>query len=150
MLPGMTAATDLINPEPDSRRLILDVPLEELPDDGRSFRRAQLADWIYRQGARDFESMTNLPRDWRSELAEVLGSVGVLALPAMVDFPARLGRQATPPNPAAPALSLSGMPVLALPLPSGGLMPASIQLVAPDHHEPRLLATGARIEAAVS
>lgn len=69
MLPGMTAATDLINPEPDSRRLILDVPLEELPDDGRSFRRAQLADWIYRQGARDFESMTNLPRDWRSELA---------------------------------------------------------------------------------
>lgn len=87
---------------------------------------------------------------WRSELAEVLGSVGVLALPAMVDFPARLGRQATPPNPAAPALSLSGMPVLALPLPSGGLMPASVQLVAPDHHEPRLLATGARLEAAVS
>lgn len=87
---------------------------------------------------------------WRSELAEVLGSVGVLVLPAMVDFPARIGLHATPPNPAAPALSLAGMPVLALPVPSGGLMPASLQLVAPDHHEARLLATGARIEAAVS
>ena len=29
-------------------------------------------------------------------------------------------------------------------------MPASIQLVAPDHHEPRLLATAAIIEAAVA
>lgn len=87
---------------------------------------------------------------WRSELAEVLGGVGVLALPSMLQFPARLGQQTTPPNPAAPAISLSGMPVLALPVPSGGLLPASVQLVAPDHHEPRLLATGARIEAAVS
>ncbi|MEO6987584.1 MAG: amidase [Aquihabitans sp.] len=87
---------------------------------------------------------------WRTELAEVLGAVGVLALPAMLSFPARLGAQAVAPNPTCPAISLSGHPAVALPVPSGGLFPASLQLVAPDHHELRLLATAARIEAAVS
>ena len=87
---------------------------------------------------------------WRTELADVLGSVGVLALPAMVQYPARIGSHVVAPNPAAPAVSLSGHPALALPVPSGGLLPASIQLVAPDHHEPRLLATAAAIEASVA
>lgn len=87
---------------------------------------------------------------WRTELAEVLGTVGLLALPAMAQYPARIGDHAVAPNPAAPAVSLSGHPALALPVPSGGLLPASIQLVAPDHHEPRLLATAAAIEAAVA
>ncbi len=87
---------------------------------------------------------------WRAELADVLGTVGVLALPAMVEYPARLGQQAVAPNVAAPAVSLSGHPAIALPVPSGGLLPAGIQLVAPDHHEPRLLATAATIEAAAA
>lgn len=87
---------------------------------------------------------------WRRELADVLGSVGVLALPSMVGYPARIGEQTVPPNVAAPAISLSGHPALSVPVPSGGLLPASIQLVAPDHHEPRLLATAAVIEAAVA
>ena len=86
---------------------------------------------------------------WRVELAEVLGAVGVIALPAMVSFPARLGAQSVPPNPTCPAISLSGHPAVALPVPSGGLFPASLQLVGPDHHELRLLATAGRIEAAV-
>lgn len=85
---------------------------------------------------------------WRSELADVLGTVGVLALPAMLTFPARLGSQAAVPNPTCPAISLSGHPAVVLPVPAGGLFPASLQLVAPDHHELRLLATAARIEAA--
>ena len=83
------------------------------------------------------------------ELAEVLGANGLLALPSMVTFPPRVGEHATPPNPACPAISLSGHPAVSVPVPSGGLFPASIQLVAPDHHEPRLLATAALIEAAV-
>lgn len=87
---------------------------------------------------------------WRTELAEVLGAHGLLVLPTMTSFPARLGDQAVAPNPAAAAVNLAGLPALALPVPSGGLMPASIQLVAPDHHEPRLLATAALIEAAVA
>lgn len=86
---------------------------------------------------------------WRSELADVLGSVGVLALPTMAQYPARIGHHTVAPNSAAPAVSLSGHPALALPVPSGGLLPASIQLVAPDHHEPRLLATAAALEAAI-
>jgi len=87
---------------------------------------------------------------WRTELADVLGSVGVLVLPTMAQYPARIGHHGVAPNSAAPAVSLSGHPALALPVPSGGLMPASIQLVAPDHHEPRLLATAAAIEAAIA
>ncbi len=87
---------------------------------------------------------------WRTDLAEVLARVGVIALPTMGDYPARIGSQVVAPNPAAPAISFSGHPALSLPVPSGGLLPASIQLVAPDHHEPRLLATAAAIEAAVA
>jgi amidase len=87
---------------------------------------------------------------WRAELAEVLGSVGVLVLPTMVEYPARIGDHGVAPNPAAGAVNLAGHPAIALPVPSGGLMPASIQLVAPDHHEARLLVTAALIEAAVA
>ncbi|MCB0962958.1 MAG: amidase [Acidimicrobiales bacterium] len=91
-----------------------------------------------------------LREPWRLELAEVLGSVGVLVLPTMVGFPARLGSHPVAPNAACPAVNLSGHPALSLPVPSGGLLPAGLQLVAPDHHEPRLLATAAAIEAAVA
>lgn len=87
---------------------------------------------------------------WRSELAEVLGSVGVLVLPTMAAYPVRVSSGAASPNPACPPINLAGHPALALPVPSGGLLPASIQLVAPDHHEGRLLATAALIEAAVA
>ncbi|MBX3312709.1 MAG: amidase [Actinobacteria bacterium] len=87
---------------------------------------------------------------WRMELAEVLGVHGLIALPSMVTFPPRVGDHVTPPNPACPAISLSGHPAISVPVPSGGLFPASVQLVAPDHHEPRLLATAALIEAAVA
>ena len=85
-----------------------------------------------------------------TELAEVLGTVGVIVLPTMASYPARVGRHAVAPNPACPAINLAGHPALPLPVPSGGLLPASIQLVAPDHHEPRLLATAAAIEAVAS
>jgi amidase len=86
---------------------------------------------------------------WRQELAEVLGSVGVLALPTALRYPPRVGEHGVAPNPAGVAVNLAGHPALALPLPSGGLLPASVQLVAPDHYEPRLLATAAAIEAAI-
>jgi amidase len=85
---------------------------------------------------------------WRAELAEVLGEVGVLALPTMTAYPPRIGEHAIVPNRAGAAINLAGHPALALPVPSGGLLPASLQLVAPDHHEARLLATAAAIAAA--
>jgi amidase len=86
---------------------------------------------------------------WRAELAEVLGEVGVLVWPTMAAYPVRIGAGVASPNPACPAVNLAGYPAVALPVPSGGLLPASMQLVAPDHHEGRLLATAAAIEAAV-
>ncbi|MCB0978157.1 MAG: amidase [Acidimicrobiales bacterium] len=85
---------------------------------------------------------------WRAELAAVLDDHGVLALPTMTAYPARLGEQRTPPNPTCPAISLAGNPAIALPVPSGGLFPASVQLVAHDRRESRLLATAALVEAA--
>lgn len=87
---------------------------------------------------------------WRLELAEMLGVHGLLVLPTATSYPARIGQQAVAPNPAAAAVNLAGLPAISLPVPSGGLIPASVQLVAPDHHEPRLLATAALIEAAVA
>jgi amidase len=87
---------------------------------------------------------------WRLTLSELFGTYGVLVLPAMTAYPARVGAHATGPNPAAAAVNLAGVPALVLPVPSGGLLPASLQILAPDHHEPRLLATAALIEAAVA
>ncbi len=86
---------------------------------------------------------------WRMEMSEILGRHGVIALPAMLRYAPRIGEHEVGPNPAATAVNLAGFPAIAVPVPSGGLMPASVQLVAPDHHEPRLLATAAMIEAAV-
>ena len=55
----------------DPTPLLLDAELDDLPRaDGRPYRRRQLAEWIYRRGARTFEAMTNLPKAWRTELAE--------------------------------------------------------------------------------
>ncbi len=87
---------------------------------------------------------------WRQELADVFGRVGVIALPGMTIYPPRLADHPIAPNRAAAAINLAGHPAVAVPVPSGGVFPASLQLVAPDHHEPRLLATAALVEAAVA
>lgn len=50
------------------KKAILALPVSELPDDGRSFRAVQLAEWLYRSGASSFSQMTNLPKAWREEL----------------------------------------------------------------------------------
>lgn len=86
---------------------------------------------------------------WRSELSDVFGAHDIVALPGMAAYPPRIGEHQLTPNLAAAAINLAGHPAIVLPVPSGGLFPASVQLVAPDHHEARLLATAALIEAAV-
>lgn len=87
---------------------------------------------------------------WREELAEVFGRVQVLALPTLLQFPPRIDDpDNVQPNRAAVAISLAGHPSLALPVPTTGELPASLQLVGPDGSEDLLLATGARVEAAV-
>lgn len=49
--------------------MILGVAPAGLPHDGRPYRAAQLAEWLYRRGSRSFGDMTNLPASWREELA---------------------------------------------------------------------------------
>jgi 23S rRNA (adenine2503-C2)-methyltransferase len=54
-----------------TRPLLLDVDPAELPTTaGRTYRREQLAGWIYGRGVADFGAMTDLPKRWREELAQ--------------------------------------------------------------------------------
>jgi amidase len=89
-------------------------------------------------------------REWREVLhAAVVRAGGLLALPTVPFYP--------PPLTAPPDLhftaftnpvNLAGFPALALPVPSGHSLPASLQLIGSPGSEGLLLATGAIIEAA--
>jgi Asp-tRNA(Asn)/Glu-tRNA(Gln) amidotransferase A subunit family amidase len=76
-------------------------------------------------------------------------SGGLLALPTVPFFPPPLAAAAGMhftafTNP----VNLAGFPALALPVPSSGRLPASLQLIGPPESEELLLATGAVIEQA--
>ncbi len=86
---------------------------------------------------------------WKLELGEVLSRVGLIAMPVLSQYPPLLEdpspmyaiRQTHPVN-------LAGIPALALPIPAGGPIPASLQLIGPPGSEELLLATGLALEAA--
>jgi amidase len=88
---------------------------------------------------------------WRAALAGLWQQVDLLALPTLLGFPPALGdasamariRGLTSP------VNLAGLPALALPVPAGGPLPASVQLIGPAGGEERLLAAGAVLERAV-
>jgi amidase len=88
---------------------------------------------------------------WRAALSELWDQVDLLALPTLLGFPPALGdarallriRGLTSP------VNLAGLPALALPVPAGGPLPASVQLIGPPGAEERLLAAGAALEQAV-
>jgi Asp-tRNA(Asn)/Glu-tRNA(Gln) amidotransferase A subunit family amidase len=86
---------------------------------------------------------------WQRALDDVLAEVGVFALPTLVEFPPALdatsfrgGRWTLPIN-------FAGLPALSIPVPTGGALPASLQLVGPAYSEDILLTIGKRIESAV-
>ena len=55
----------------DSKENLLEVTPAALPAPaGQPYRSAQLANWLYEQGANTFEEMTNLPKAWRRQLSE--------------------------------------------------------------------------------
>lgn len=88
---------------------------------------------------------------WRATLAGVFERVDVLATPTLTIFPPELGRgeellmaRCTLP------VNLAGVPAVVLPVPSGGPIPASLQLVGPQGSEDRLLAAALVAEAAIS
>jgi amidase len=85
---------------------------------------------------------------WRAELAAAFTRVEVIALPTLPVYAPRL----EDPNPDtrttnAP-VNLAGVPSLALPVPSGGPLPASLQLIGPHGSEALLCGTGLVLEAA--
>jgi len=88
---------------------------------------------------------------WRATLSSLWERVDLLALPTLLGFPPTVDksqemvriRGLTSP------VNLAGVPALALPVPSGGPLPASIQLIGPAGGEESLLAAGALLEQAV-
>jgi amidase len=90
-------------------------------------------------------------REWKATLERVFTEIDILVTPTLSIFPPRLedgddllvARCTLPVN-------LAGVPALSLPVPTNGPLPASIQLIGPEHSEERLLAAGARLEAAVA
>jgi amidase len=87
-------------------------------------------------------------RHWRHELAAVFAGVEVLALPTLPVLARRLDEPPADSRTTNVPINLAGLPALALPAPTGGPLPASVQLVGPRGCEPLLLATGALVEAA--
>jgi amidase len=88
---------------------------------------------------------------WRAELASLFDRFDLLVTPTLAILPPPLDRadellEARYTMP----VNFAGVPALALPVPAGGGLPASLQLVGPWGGEERLLAAGAAVEAAVS
>jgi amidase len=89
--------------------------------------------------------------DWTARLTAAVVAAGVLALPTMATFPPTIADAAgfrfntwTLP------VNLAGLPAVAIPVPTGRRLPASLQLIGPPNSESRLLALAAHVEAAVS
>ena len=88
---------------------------------------------------------------WRAAVAALWDRVDLLALPTLLGFPPTLdhSRDMAQIRGVTSAVNLAGVPALALPVPSGGPLPASIQLIGPPRGEDKLLAAGAVLEQAV-
>ncbi|MBV8982160.1 MAG: amidase [Acidimicrobiia bacterium] len=90
-------------------------------------------------------------KDWQRELAQIFERVEVIALPTMPMFPIPVDSDKEfDLTIGTGSINLSGNPALALPVPTNGRLPASLQLVGPHNSEDRLLALGQVIEGAVS
>jgi amidase len=86
-------------------------------------------------------------RSWLATLAGLFRNVEAIALPTAPFYPPPLAQaeqhdfcQLTAP------VNLAGLPALALPVPGGHRLPASLQLIGPSGSEELLLATGAVME----
>jgi amidase len=87
---------------------------------------------------------------WRGTLDLLWRRVELLALPTLRGFPPRLenAQDMRRIRGLSSPINAAGLPALALPVPSAGPLPASIQLIGPGGSEERLLAAGALLELA--
>jgi amidase len=127
-----------------NRRLLTEDPggigtdVRERLSNGATFSHAEVEMAFIRQ------------RAWQNALAQLFTRVDLLATPTLTVFPPTLenggallrGRCTLPVN-------LAGVPALAIPIPTAGPLPASLQLIGPPNSEERLLAVGAVVESAI-
>jgi amidase len=90
-------------------------------------------------------------RTWQATLAELFTRVDLFVTPTLTIFPPALheGGELLVARCTIP-VNLAGVPALALPVPTDGPLPASIQLIGPHGSEERLVAAGAWLEEAAS
>jgi amidase len=90
-------------------------------------------------------------RAWRRTLTDLFEQVDFVVTPTLTIFPPTLddGNDLLVARCTIP-VNLAGVPALALPVPTRGPLPASLQLIGPDGSEERLLAAGAWLESAVA
>jgi amidase len=88
---------------------------------------------------------------WRASLSSLWDRVELLALPTLLGFPPTLERSREMPRirGLTSPVNLAGFPALALPVPAGGPLPASVQLIGPAGGEELLLAAGTVLEQAL-
>jgi amidase len=88
---------------------------------------------------------------WQRTLTEVFAQVDFVVTPTLTIFPPTLddGNDLLVARCTIP-VNLAGVPALALPVPTGGPLPASLQLIGPAGSEEQLLTAGAWLESAVA
>ena len=90
-------------------------------------------------------------REWKAALERVFERVDFLVTPTLTIFPPRLEERRRPAGVAVHAPGEPGRRArAALPVPTAGPLPASLQLIGPAHSEERLLAAGVVLEQAVA
>jgi amidase len=88
--------------------------------------------------------------DWKDTLDGLWERVELLAAPTLQGFPSFLedAAEMTRIRSLNSLVNAAGVPALALPVPAGGPVPASLQLIGPGNDEDRLLAAGEVVEQA--
>jgi amidase len=101
--------------------------------------------------ARGIESARTVKGEWIGCLEETFSRVDFIVTPTLTVFPPPLagGEELLMARCTLP-VNLAGVPALALPVPTSGPLPASLQLIGPNHSEERLLAAGRILESAIS
>jgi len=101
--------------------------------------------------ARGLASARAIKDEWVTCLDEVFTRVDIIATPTLTVFPPTLqgGEELLMARCTLP-VNLAGVPAVALPVPTSGRLPASLQLIGPLGSEERLLAAGLVLEDAVS
>jgi amidase len=143
--PGLRAASVLIDAEGYRSNQHLLPHLDRLSRrNQRNMKRgAGLRDADLRQAGRCQARL-------RRSLTGLLERYPVLALPTLAGPPPRLGERKFTLTALTAPVNLASLPALALPVPTAAGLPASLQLIGPDHGEALLIAVGRIIEEAVA